>query len=413
MREVLILTHHFIPYTHSLGGVSRVLNLILFLQKNNINVHLIAARGIKASNFGYNKISNLCNISYINDPIKNFLDKRRNLNSTSYEITKNPGFKFKEIIKNLLPTDLAIIMFPIYLLKSIQLIKERNIKHIIISCPPHSLSITGYFLKIIFKGKISFILDYRDSWNMTDIHHSKFKIINMISFFIEKRILKSCDYFLYATKPMLKKLTQNINFDISRKSKLVMNGYTNKPSIKFSPSSGRIKIGYFGSADSNPNGYRNINLFLDLIYLNKLSHIFEIHIFGSYDLNISKFKRENFIFTYEALSHTSALNKMTQMDYLLLLHTNQTNGDEVITGKFFDYVISQRPIICFSCSNMEAMKIITKHNLGYFINYRDPDLNLLKNLEKNPEYRPSNFDIRKFHRDTQFKKILPLINEKY
>jgi len=37
-KRILIITHHLLPYTHSLGGVSRIVNFINFLSSKNYEI---------------------------------------------------------------------------------------------------------------------------------------------------------------------------------------------------------------------------------------------------------------------------------------------------------------------------------------------------------------------------------------
>jgi len=418
-KRILIITHHLLPYTHSLGGVSRIVNFINFLSSKNYEIDVIASRGKNYSYFGYRKIFRSISTHYIIDLLK-FIFDRRLSKMTIQNKSVNDNFFYKifqvflssikKFSKNFIFPDVAIFVVPQFLFKSIYLIQKKKIKNIYISCPPHSLSLVGFFLKLIFKNKINFILDYRDSWTMTNINQSKYNLVRKINFYLEKVVLKSCDYLIYTTEPMLLKLIRKIDFDIKLKSLLVMNGHSTLPTQKIKKNlNNKINIGYFGVCDSNLNGYRNINLFVDILIKYKLYVFFNLHLYGSCNTNLYSSKND-FIFFHGNLNHSLALNKMTEMDYLLLIHTNTTNSDEVITGKFFDYVAANRPILSFSPKNMEANKLISKFNLGYFLSLDgDYCYKVLRKLKKNEKLKLSRSQIYKFSRVSQFKKILPIL----
>ena len=100
---------------------------------------------------------------------------------------------------------------------------------------------------------------------------------------------------------------------------------------------------------------------------------------------------------------------MSQMDYLLCLHTDQNTSKEVVTGKLYEYISSRRPIIFISAGDTEGGEIVKKYRLGYSINYLKMNLNFFfNNLKKNSKLR-ENKNISIFSRKVQNKKLLKII----
>ena len=100
---------------------------------------------------------------------------------------------------------------------------------------------------------------------------------------------------------------------------------------------------------------------------------------------------------------------MKQFDYLLILHTEKSTSSEVITGKFFEYLLSGKPIIIISNGKTEAGKIIKKHKVGYEIDYSEQ--NLLQSLNKLNKkfFQKRKLSIENYNRDFQNIKLERLI----
>ena len=75
------------------------------------------------------------------------------------------------------------------------------------------------------------------------------------------------------------------------------------------------------------------------------------------------------------MDHAKAL--MRSCDALLSFHADE-NGSEVIPGKFYEYVDSERPIISIGPKNMECGKLISQYNFGLHLSYKE----IIKNKNK-------------------------------
>ena len=95
-------------------------------------------------------------------------------------------------------------------------------------------------------------------------------------------------------------------------------------------------MGYFGSIgrERNPE-----SLFRAILKVNKeIKLIFYTH--NPID-HIWTDKLEGILEAKDAVDHQTALNMMRKMDVLLLIHSEVDGADEVITGKFFEYLLAE------------------------------------------------------------------------
>ena len=103
---------------------------------------------------------------------------------------------------------------------------------------------------------------------------------------------------------------------------------------------------------------------------------------------------------------------MTEMDFLLILHTEKSTAREMVTSKFYDYLASRTQIINICSGKNEVGNIIKKHKLGYNLNYQSGDIeNFFINLNKNNKKIKWNEKLNFFSRKYQNKKLLQIIEK--
>ena len=105
---------------------------------------------------------------------------------------------------------------------------------------------------------------------------------------------------------------------------------------------------------------------------------------------------------------------MLEMDFLMLIHTEEETSEEVLTGKLFDYIYVRKPIIVISIGNTEAGELVKKNKIGF--NF---DLNLVDLKKELFEIQRqdlqinnlSETDYKNYSRDCQNLKFLEILNE--
>ncbi len=417
-KKILIITYSFLPYAKSMGDCRRMLNLAEYLLKHNYKVFVLTSDGYYFGYFGCRDRVKDINITYLKDRVRYLQYKRlydkvdiRNQSVKFFSIWLKVKKFFFNIVKQLIIPDFGIFMVPKYYRKVSQLVKENDIRNVIISSPIHSIQVTGILLKSKFGKNINLITDYRDSWNCSNAHKKSFFVSDYFNKKIERKILTNTDYFTYVSEPMRTKLETMFHLNLSDKAKLVMTGFENRQLEESSlvKDKSLIKIGYFGFLDERDSSYKRITCFFDILENNKkqLSNIL-ISLYGIVKL----VNNYSMIHLQGILEHDTALKKMQEMDYLLILYTNCQNSDEVVTGKFFDYISTKKPIVCIGPKNMEVKRLISQYNLGININIFD-EKDILKNLLSLKDINKDNFykniDVNLFSRDVQYQKFLELL----
>ena len=285
--------------------------------------------------------------------------------------------------------------------------KKKKIDYVIISSPPFSLFYLVRKIRLKFK-QIKIILDYRDGWStrIDNFFINPVKLI--IKNYIEKEILKHSDHVITATYKIYFKLSFLIKDKL--KVDLLRNGFLYKPKI-LEKKNKQIRIGYFGLISEDSSSYRNIRIVYDAIKNNRnLQKKLIFEFYGNNEINDKDIKNFKVFKFKNNLKYKKALSKMTEMDYLLVLHTEKSTSEEMVTSKFYDYLASRTPIVNICSGKNEVGKMIKKLNLGYNFDYEKNNLEKffirLKKKKKKIKWK-KNFDI--YSRKYQNKKLLNII----
>lgn len=419
-KKVLIIARDFIPYCTSLGASMRALKMAEFLHENGFEVCILCAAGNPVSYFGYEKTLKKFHIFYLKDylqiintdvKLKTRMHQKKERGIKKYLLQTLKTAAFKICIP-----DPGTLFIPKFVYQGIQLIKREKITNVIVTSPPHSTQLIGYLLKKYCKNNINLIADYRDSWNTRDLFTKKNKMADKLSCFLEKKVLQTADHFTYCSLPISKKIESKYH-NIIKQSELIMNGFDASlltRELDFPPNP-FLKIGFFGNIDEQPGSYRNPSFFLKV--LRELPIQAKIECYGMCYLSDHFMKKyKGLIESKGVLKHNEALLQMRKMDLLMILFSQEKDADEIITGKFFEYISARKPILIIGPENMEANRILHQYGLGYSINLFDPDdirkkmLSIYEDWQNNRLVKYSPKTIQKFTRQEQYKKMLSILS---
>jgi len=397
MGKVLLIANNFMPYEASLGSCIRAITLADFLTRNDFEVTLLSQRGKKETDLGYQEVLDKIDLHYVSAEQANLADWfLGNLRLFSCGV--------------IIPETRAMIYYRMFR-AALELIEKKGIADVIITTPTHHAQLIGLFLKQHLKDKINLIVDYRDSWFTNNFYRKRGAISRFFSEHKEKTILNECDYFTYISEPMLTQILSQYGLkDFKEKSRLIMNGYNKEVDLSSirKNESGPIKIGYFGLLTDAKNSFRNIETLVSALKeAPELQGKMEFYFYGDVRLvNISLEGIKN-IHIKNSVSHDEALNLMSTMDYLLIIHSNPLTSEEVITGKFFEYVSVKVPILNLTPPVMEANKLVKQYGIGKIIDISTTE-SVKTGLKKLSRMSGcyDNLDVTIFSREHQYKLFL-------
>lgn len=420
MNSIIVICQHFVPYTPAVGGVARVWYLIDYLSKNGFKVYVVTSDGAHYGTLGFPAFSGDVEVVYLRDPVKKFIQSgiKESASSGGRRVSWRMRFmvKTRAFFEELMIPDPGIFVVFKYFKMVSRLVFDKNIKNVFVSSPPHSIQLVGLLLKVRFREELNVVADYRDSWNSRVTFRKKTYVGNKISCWMERRIVNSVNYITYASSPIFEKLKHLCTDRISGKGVLVMNGFPREPIALGKPDFFRgaiVRIGHFGIVNDEAHSYRNIEPIIRAIEKARASGAeIVLELYGS-----SRFSRLDmddfpFVSMFGSLSHDSALEKMTKMDYLLMFHMEVKDSEEIITGKFFDYVSARRPIFCVSPRGMEGARLVREHEFGICADSENEG-DVVRELVRLQGYDFSSLhsrdDISRFSRASQYEKLLSIL----
>lgn len=258
---------------------------------------------------------------------------------------------------------------------------------IIVSVPPHS------WLRIIpwLKNKYSslpLIIDFRDGWTSTGIFRAKSSIRRFWQDYIEKKVILSADGVIFMSLELkrfyLNKYDKSLPY-----SEIIFNGYSkrfwnniNEKKINtnfFTQKHRPCIIKYVGSISFSTKSFRSpYNIFLALesclekkIILNNDFILSFTGVIGNVEaLNDFPLLKKN-VWINNPVSPLDALKEMKTADSLLLIHKKEEGAEEVLTGKIFDYIRAEKPILAITTNNCGIKKFLDNLGIGIWANIND------------------------------------------
>jgi len=320
--------------------------------------------------------------------LKRKTEKRINTNGENNLSIKSlkPGILVK-LKSYLLFPDNEILWLPFAVWKGWRIIKKEKPKIIYATASPY----TDHLIALILSKlcRIPWVADFRDFWvDRPNFPQNKWRLF--IDRKLEKSVINNADYIITATSLItnhFKKLYPESNYvtitngfdeeDFSNVS------YTNSAEDKFT-------ITYTGIFNKERNP--------EIIFhsLNKLINNesgfkdeLKIKIIGQLDNpgdfeNINNFKKYGLdkysdIISYQP--HQTAINEMCKATILLLFIGEQILPETILTGKIFEYLRSQRPILAVVPVNGLAAEVIKETNSGLVVS-RDSEEEIVKGILK-------------------------------
>lgn len=257
------------------------------------------------------------------------------------------------------------------------LIDFKKIKVIYTTSYPYSTHLIGFYLKK--KYNIPWVADFRDEWT----NHSYSELVYKNNSFkyklerqMEERILNESDIILNVTPISKNNYINNFNVPES-KIKVITNGY-DEVNFKnlYKLDTKKFIITHIGSMYLNrlPNPViQSINKLIDEGYINKNS--IEIKLIGKVQVDIinelKKIDKYNLIKILGYMEHERSLNEGFNSSVLLLPIGEGEKFKLVYTGKVFEYLRLQNPILALSPKGSIVEELLKDTGCGKSFEYTD------------------------------------------
>lgn len=412
MKKVLIIANEFPPMGGS--GVQRTTKFVKYLPEFGIEPIVVTKQ----------HTGSLTDETLLEELPKDLKIYRLK----PYDMVNKKGLlklPFKFIGTRLISPDSEYFWYYFNKEKVANIIKEHKIQSIYTTSYPYSSHLMGLYLKRIFPD-IRWITDFRDEWTNNPYHLDDF--YRKIRFKFEKKkeleVTGECDFLITNTQFMLDNFIKD-NPSLKGRSTYIPNGYDDDDFTGLdNKRNGEDKfvITHTGSL----YGRRNLTEFLDglkIVIENKSvdKDRLEIRIVGNVykkvlDEYAEQYDLTGIIKAYGYMPHKQSIQMLYNSDILLLLIGKGKGSENFYTGKLFEYIKADRPILGIVPQNGAAAQVIIETNTGDIVDpnniegISDSIIKYYHSWEKGESLHSPKWDkIEKYSRKSQAKKLANII----
>lgn len=256
--------------------------------------------------------------------------------------------------------------------KAKRIISSENIDYLITTGPPHSTHLIGLKLKRNLNSK--WIADFRDPW--TNIYYNQFfprtKKTEIKDKKLESKVLEQSDVSIAVSHGLVKEFE-----DRAKKIELIPNGFDlgDIPSRKIIRTENFV-LSYVGNFKTN----QNIPVIWEALSelkseIKDFSKNFRLHITGNcvqdVQQKIMQFALNDIVELKGHVNHETAIRKMLESNMLLFIIPKSENNKLILTGKLFEYLATQTPILSIGPLDGDADRLLKKQKRNEMIDYED------------------------------------------
>lgn len=424
-NKALIIAYAFPPLPYS--GTYRIFRLCKGLAALGVTVHVLTIRIDNNIPNDYDLLSEIPKVVAVHR--SKLIDPWLKYKSWKKDNKERHGFKVINKIMSFLlrlitMPDHQIFWMPFAVFDAIRIINKNHIKTVIVSSPPNSSLIIGYFLKKI--KHIKFIADLRDPiiGNIAQVHliapkDLLSKIEKSVLKGIEKLIINHSDIVITNTKTHRKELKSKFPAD---KFFTIRNSFDNEDYIGLDKNKyGRFTISHLGAI----YGLRKADILFKAVKLlehEMMPDALELQILfvGSNDNGlhqiITKFGVEKYVELRSPVPHRDAIEIMMKSHLLLLIKATGEGSLGQIPAKFFEYLGTKNRILCLGPEKSEVAGIIQELDAGITV---EDDVHRVLDILKNSyqEYLQGEIstithpDMDKYESHVMASRLMELFNQ--
>ncbi|MGB5395041.1 MAG: glycosyltransferase [Lutimonas sp.] len=258
---------------------------------------------------------------------------------------------------------------------SIEFLTDYLVKNpvdvVISSGPPHSMHLIGLALKE--NMSLKWIADFRDPWLDIDYFHQLplTKKSKKKHAALEREVAKKADLILVVGKSMKEYYAQ-----FNKNTQVISNGFVFKNSTIDSQLDHSFSLTHVGlmNADRNPEMLWEVLGEL-LIEVEEFSKDLSINLIGKVDgqvkEQIKKNNLENLTTYVDYLPHDEVVKSQNSAQVLLLPVNRVPFARGIITGKVFEYLQSNRPILAIAPKDGDLAEIIEETQAGVVVDFHE------------------------------------------
>ncbi len=296
-------------------------------------------------------------------------------------------------------------------------LKENPVDAIISTGPPHSMHMIAMGLKK--QLHIPWLADFRDPWTNIDFYDDLMltKWANRKHHRMEKQVLQSAEHVCVISNGMAENFI-NIH---NRHYEVITNGYDPEDlPTENTALDEKFSLAHIGSLSKTRNPEALWTALNELVKEHDdFAKNLEIKLVGKVDLAVRQSIEYkglwDFVKKINYLPHDEVVKEQRKSQVLLLLINNTPNAKGILTGKFFEYMAAQRPILCIGPEEGDAARIIRKTGCGSVFGFEEVAEIKSYLLRQAKQVSPARLEVNHAHieafsRKTLTKEITQILN---
>ena len=251
------------------------------------------------------------------------------------------------------------------------LAKNKDIKTLITTGPPHSLHLIG--LKLKQQNKMNWVADFRDPWT-TIGYHKKLKLTEKAHkkhLHLEQEVLDKASLILttsYTTK-------QEFSEKTTTPIQVITNGFEPKEVLK-KPLDKNFTLAHIGSLLSDRNPLVLWEVLQELLQENtEFKKHFKLRLIGKVSkevlASLATYHLTDFVENLGYLPHQEAVLFQNTSQVLLLIEIDSVETRGIIPGKLFEYLNTSRPIIAIGPEKWDVNQVMKAVGAESCFTYQD------------------------------------------
>jgi glycosyltransferase involved in cell wall biosynthesis len=254
-----------------------------------------------------------------------------------------------------------------------RILKEKKYDLLVSTGPPHSLHLIAK--KLHEQLNIPWVADFRDPWTSIDYIQE----INLSRFArakherLEREVVCAANKVVVIGRTMYTEFKDKYNVE----SEIIYNGYNEFHQTQTDyPIDKKFSLVHIGIFSQNRNCNDLWEVLAELIAEDPVfSTDFELKLVGKTDTaiieSIDRFKLRSHLNSVDYVPYDKTQEYLYGAQVLLLPINRVPYSEFILTGKLFEYLKSNRPILLIGPPHGDAAEIIQKCNAGYCINFDD------------------------------------------
>lgn len=409
MKKVLIIAHQFPPMAGP--GVQRTSKFVKYLRNFGWEPAVLT-RAVGKMAFRDESM-----LSDIPSGIKIIYTK-------PHDLIEWPGFLSlagKFISKKVLIPDGEYLWARFSRKKAAEAIKNDKIDLIYSTSYPYSDHLLALHLKNMYPD-IPWVADFRDEWSNNPylLEQNRNKIRVNVEKNMEKKVLEAADLVITNTPVMMRNFINNYS-NLKSKFCVIPNGFDEDDFLGLpviTPDNDKFTITYTGALYGRRKPDTFFEALVELIESKTISRDkIKVKLIGnikSVYINalIDKYNLNGIVETTPYMKHKDSIKNLMESDALLLIEGTGPGSEAFYTGKIFEYMNTNRPIIAVIPKNGAAAGLIRETKTGVVSDFTDVS-GIMENIrnfyiswsEKKINYNPDKNEIAKYERKALTSKL--------